>query len=74
METNARSLVKAVSYRLLGSMATTSVVYLLTGRAAVSLGAGTLDLVIKLALYYVHERIWDRIGYGRTLEPQPADS
>lgn len=74
METNARSLVKAVSYRLLGSMATALVVYLLTGRAAVSVSAGTLDLVVKLALYYLHERIWDRIGYGRSLAPRPVES
>ena len=65
MESNSRSLVKAVSYRMLGSAATALIVFIMTGKPGASALAGGLDMVIKIALYYVHERIWDRINFGR---------
>jgi uncharacterized membrane protein len=68
MESNSRSLVKAVSYRILGSSATALIVFILTGRAGSSALAGVLDMVIKVAIYYVHERIWDRINFGRAVK------
>ncbi len=65
METHARSLAKAISYRFLGSVCTALIFLALTGRLALSLGAGALDIVLKLALYFAHERLWTRIPYGR---------
>jgi uncharacterized membrane protein len=70
METRARSIAKAVSYRILGSAVTGMIVYALTGKGALSLGAGALDSVIKIAAYFVHERIWDRIAFGRAKRPE----
>jgi len=68
MESTSRSIAKAVSYRILGSAATTLIVYALTGKPGPSLIAGAADIVVKIAVYYVHERIWDRIGYGRQVK------
>ncbi len=68
METTARSIAKAVSYRILGSTATSLIVYALTGKPGPSLIAGAADIVIKIAVYYLHERIWDRIGFGRQIK------
>ena len=65
MDTNARSIAKAVSYRILGSAVTGIIFYLLTGKGGLSLGAGALDMVVKIGAYFVHERIWDKIEYGR---------
>jgi uncharacterized membrane protein len=65
MESNGRSLAKAISYRLLGSIGTALIFYMLTGKAGLSVGAGGLDIVLKLALYFVHERIWNSIAFGR---------
>jgi len=66
MESHARSIAKAVSYRLLGSATTGVIVYVTTGNGTISLGAGAADMVLKIGLYFLHERIWDRIGFGRT--------
>jgi uncharacterized membrane protein len=70
MDTRARSLAKAFSYRLLGSASTGAMVYLFTGNAKVSLGAGLLDSVVKIVLYFLHERIWNYIPYGRPKAPE----
>jgi len=70
MESNYRSLFKAVSYRTLGSAATALIVYLLSGRLGLSLGTGGLDMVTKIGLYYLHERVWERIPYGRSKPPE----
>lgn len=71
MESSARSLAKAVSYRLLGSTGTALVVLILTGGDfKISLGAGALDMMVKIALYFLHERIWNHIPYGRPKRPE----
>ena len=71
MESHARSIAKAVSYRLLGSAGTALICFVLTGKVAMSLGAGGADMVLKLGLYFVHERIWARIGFGREKPAAP---
>jgi uncharacterized membrane protein len=70
MESHYRSLAKAFSYRIAGSTFTALVVYILTNQASVSLGAGALDMVGKIGLYFLHERIWDKISFGRSKPPE----
>lgn len=70
MESNARSIAKAVSYRLLGSISTALLVYVFSGNAKVSIGVGALDAVVKMALYYLHERLWNHISFGRQRPPE----
>jgi len=65
MDSQSRSLIKALSYRMLGSTATSTIFLLLTGNLTISLSAGVLDCLAKIALYFLHERIWDRIPFGR---------
>ena len=70
MDTNTRSIAKAVSYRILGSAVTALIVLALTHKGGLSVGAGAADMVIKIAAYFVHERIWDRIEFGRAKPPE----
>ncbi|MCX6622304.1 MAG: DUF2061 domain-containing protein [Acidobacteria bacterium] len=70
MDTHTRSFTKAISYRLLGSSATALIFFVLTGNLKISLGAGALDCITKIALYFLHERIWDRISFGRPKPPE----
>ena len=65
VESHYRSIVKAVSYRILGSSTTALIFYVLTGKASLSLGAGALDMVLKIGVYFAHERIWNHISFGR---------
>ena len=66
VESHFRSIAKAVSYRILGSTTTALIFYVLTGKASLSLGAGPLDMVLKIGAYFIHERIWNHINFGRT--------
>jgi adenylylsulfate kinase len=70
MESNTRSLAKAVSYRVLGSAVTALVVLIWTGRWGLSAGIGALDMLAKIGLYFLHERIWNHISFGRPKPPE----
>ena len=68
-ETHARSIAKAVSYRIVGSATTALIVYVLTGKGSLSLGAGLMNVVLKIGAYFVHERVWNHIEFGRGKPP-----
>ena len=70
MESTARSMVKAFSYRILGSASTAAIFFVFTGKAGLSIGAGALDMVVKIGVYFVHERLWNHISYGRPKPPE----
>jgi len=70
MESNTRSIAKAVSYRILGSAVTGLILYGLTGKPGLSIIGSGMDVVLKIGAYFVHERIWDRINFGRSKPPE----
>jgi len=70
IETNARSIVTAVSYRLLGSPVTGLILFAITGKGTISAIGGAADMVLKIAAYFIHERIWNRIEFGRGRPPE----
>ena len=59
-----RSLAKAVSWRSIGSIATFILAWIITGSAALAAAIGATEVVIKILLYYFHERIWARLKIG----------
>jgi len=60
-----RSLVKALSWRLTGSVDTLLLSWLFTGDLAVAAAIGTTEVLTKTVLYYLHERAWNRLSLGR---------
>src|SRR5579871_5307544 len=70
-ETHFRSIAKALSWRILGTLATTTLFFVFTGKIALSLAVGGLEFTSKIALFWLHERIWDRIRAGK-LAARPA--
>ncbi|MFN3322624.1 MAG: DUF2061 domain-containing protein [Bryobacteraceae bacterium] len=70
MESNSRSIAKAVSYRVLGSLSTAGLVFLFTSDMRMSAGAGVLDSVVKIGLYFLHERVWNYVSFGRQKPPE----
>ncbi len=67
METHLRSVVKGISWRVLATMVTTFVVYLYSGELAAAAIVGSFDALAKVLLYWGHERIWQRITWGRIM-------
>ena len=65
MESHKRSIAKAITWRIIAVIITTLTAYFFTREVALSLGIGLVDSVIKMFTYYGHERLWNRIGFGR---------
>ena len=61
----SRSVVKAISYRVIVVTADFAAVYLFTNRVEVALGFVLVSNVYTSVLYFAHERFWDRIAWGR---------
>ncbi len=64
-EKHSRSLLKAVSWRMTGTVDTIVVSYFVTGKIKLALSIGFVELFTKIGLYYLHERAWNRVSLGR---------
>ena len=60
-----RSLVKTISWRIVGTIATIIISYAITGTLALAFSIGIVELVSKLILYFFHERAWNKIKWGK---------
>lgn len=60
-----RSVVKALSYRIVGSVSTAVISFLITGNTHAAISIGVVEFLSKFALFYGHERMWNRINFGR---------
>ncbi len=65
MESHRRSIVKTISWRIIATLVTFLVAYLLTKEAVLSISISFGDALIKMGAFYSHERLWNRIGFGR---------
>lgn len=65
-ETRKRSMVKAVIYRIICLLFSVIVPYLLTGDLGFSISFGVMYSTILIIVYYLYERVWNLIGWGRT--------
>lgn len=70
MESHLRSIAKAVSWRIGGSIFTALIAWVLTQEAATATAIGLADMVVKIVAFYVHERLWERIPFGRPRPPE----
>jgi len=64
-ETHKRSVGKALSWRILGTVITGSIVFIFTGKLSISFGVAGIEFFSKLAAYYIHERMWNMVGRGK---------
>lgn len=64
VELRKRSLVKTMSWRAIATATTVAIVFLFTGELALSFGIGALEVVIKMMVYYLHERVWQATSWG----------
>ena len=64
-----RSVVKAISWRTVGTLDTIIVSYFITGNLVMAASIGSIEVVTKMALYYFHERAWNKLSFGRVKPP-----
>ncbi|RVD71295.1 MAG: DUF2061 domain-containing protein [Mesorhizobium sp.] len=76
MDTHSRSFAKALSWRATGTIDTMIISLVVTGSVKLAAAIGATEVVTKSLLYYLHERAWLKIPYGRktaVLAPSAAD-
>ncbi|WP_290696352.1 DUF2061 domain-containing protein [Lacinutrix sp.] len=61
----SRSLLKTISWRIIGTLDTIIISYLITGTLAMALSIGGVELGTKMLLYFFHERAWNKIKWGK---------
>ena len=72
-----RSVVKGISWRATGTLDTMLISYFITHDPTTALKIGGVEIFTKLVLYYGHERVWQRIGWGKpnvTAPPSAAQT
>ncbi len=60
-----RSAVKTLSWRTVGTIDTIVISFLVTGNLTMAASIGSIEVVTKMVLYYLHERTWNKIPIGR---------
>jgi uncharacterized membrane protein len=63
-ETHLRSVLKAISWRTLGTLDTFAISWFMTGRITIASSIAGAEIITKIAWYYLHERIWAIIPWG----------
>lgn len=66
-----RSFFKAVSWRITGTLDTFIISFFVTGKVRFALAISGVEVFTKIFLFYFHERLWNRINFGRR-KPEPV--
>jgi len=64
LDANKRHLMKTITWRLLGTLDTMLLAWLISGDPMVGLKIGMVEVATKMILYYFHESIWYKSDYG----------
>jgi uncharacterized membrane protein len=68
MEKPVRSLIKAISWRLVATLTTIFLVFVFSKDLALGTVVGIAELVLKTLIYYIHERVWNLSNFGREVK------
>ena len=63
-ESRTRSVAKALSYRATGTATTMGLTYAVTGEMAAAIAIGSIEPIVKIVVYYLHERAWQHVPIG----------
>jgi len=69
-EKHYRSIVKTISWRVVGTIDTMLISYIVTGNFIIAISIGSIEVFTKMALYYFHERAWNASNFGKIKPPQ----
>lgn len=63
-ERQSRSIAKSISWRVIGTIDTIIISWIVTGNISLGLAIGSVEVVTKMILYFFHERLWSNIKWG----------
>ncbi len=63
-KSSQRHLLKTISWRILGTIDTMILAWIISGNPMTGLKVGVIEVFTKMLLYYLHERFWYKLDYG----------
>jgi uncharacterized membrane protein len=64
LEHKKRSLIKAISWRAVGTLDTFVIAWIVTGEPLIAGTISVIEVLTKIVIYYLHERVWSKIKWG----------
>jgi len=64
-DTNLRTILKTISWRITATSTTVIIVYIFTGQIDTAIEVGLMEMAAKMLIYYLHERGWDKLKFGK---------
>lgn len=64
-ETRFRSLAKAVTWRITGTVDTFVISWIITGQLVLASGIAFTEVMTKIFLFWAHERVWNKVKWGK---------
>ncbi|WMJ71819.1 DUF2061 domain-containing protein [Cytophagaceae bacterium ABcell3] len=61
------SFTKGISWRFLGTLDTMMISFIITGKLTTAISIGMVEVFTKIILFYVHERAWNMVPWGRSI-------
>jgi len=65
VDKSSRSIVKTISWRMVGTIDTILISWMVVGNLNFAVTIGGVELFTKMVLYYLHERVWNKSNFGR---------
>ena len=73
-ETHLRSIIKTLSWRLCATVITIVLVFIFTGNINIAVAVGGVEVIAKLLFYFIHERVWNMISFGKNVAYKTRES
>ncbi|MBC8525737.1 MAG: DUF2061 domain-containing protein [Candidatus Cloacimonetes bacterium] len=64
-EKHQRTIIKTISFRIIASLLTIMIVFAFTKNTTISISVGIIEAISKMIFYYIHERFWNKISWGK---------
>ena len=68
-----RHIAKSITWRIVGTLDTMVVAWVVTGNPLTGLKIGGFEILTKMTLYYLHERVWYRSKFGIKDHKKPSE-
>ncbi len=70
-ESHLRSIIKGLTWRIIATSTIFAITYFTTGEIDTAIQIASIEFIIKLVIYYLHERAWQAIPRGSVRKLNP---
>lgn len=69
-ENSKRILAKAITFRIVTTLITVFIVFIITGSTHMAVGIGIIDAILRFTIYFIHESVWNDVRWGISFAPE----